>query len=120
MLSEMKRKEIFTVESNEKVQEEKTCDKRNPLDALVALGILGAIDAGIQPLEEGGPRHQAEIHIDTDHVCIPVTRFEELLHAEAELDVLLRAYQALDSYRLEDVMAAVFGPKPGGGEEGAQ
>lgn len=47
---------------------------------------------------------------DRYFVHISISRYEELVKAEAELDVLFRAYQQFDGYLLHKIMAAVFGP----------
>ena len=71
----------------------------------------------IRPLEE---REGVQLIIDNNFVHIPLTRYDELIKAEAELDVLLRAYHQSESYQLADIVAAVFGPKAKDGEEGAE
>lgn len=58
-----------------------------------------------------------EILADEDHVSLPLSRYEELIHAEAELEIILRAYQNFDSYRLKDILVAVFGPLAEKGEQ---
>lgn len=44
----------------------------------------------------------------TQTVCIPQTRYEDLIHTEEKLFILLDAYQRMDKYDLEKVMDAVF------------
>ena len=53
-----------------------------------------------------------ELVADFEHTSIPLVKLGELIQAETERDILRRAYMALDSFRMEDVMIAVFGPKP--------
>lgn len=108
------------MENKEKVQENKTCGKPDPLEAIFTLGLLSALNDDVETAAKEAMRQQTEIRIDTDHVSIPVSRFEQLLRAEADSRVLLRAYQTLGMYRMEDVMASVFGPKPVDGAGNAQ
>lgn len=70
--------------------------------------------------EPRGATLHTEMLADFDHVSIPTTRYEELIRAETDRDVLLRAYHALTSYRLADVLEAVLGPKPEAGAPNAQ
>lgn len=51
-----------------------------------------------------------ELCIDHEHVSIPTSRYEELIRAETERDVLLRAYQARLGYSFDYVLQAVLGP----------
>ncbi len=53
-----------------------------------------------------------ELVADFEHTSVPLVKLEELIQAETERDILRRAYMALDSFRLEYVMIAIFGPKP--------
>lgn len=52
-------------------------------------------------------------------VRIPLSRYDELIRAERERDVLLHAYESMDSFGLMYVMDAVFDPlfKFDGGSE---
>ena len=43
-------------------------------------------------------------------VRIPLSRYDELIRAEKERDVLLHAYESMDSFDLAHVMDAVFDP----------
>lgn len=43
-------------------------------------------------------------------VRIPLSRYDELIRAERERDVLLHAYEGMDSFDLTHVMDAVFDP----------
>lgn len=43
-------------------------------------------------------------------VRIPLSRYDELIRAERERDVLLHAYESMDSFGLMHVMDAVFDP----------
>lgn len=43
-------------------------------------------------------------------VRIPLSRYDELIRAERERDVLLHAYESMDSFDLMHVMDAVFDP----------
>ncbi len=72
----------------------------------------------MEALEAGGglgrcapPDDNVQVIIDHNFVSVPITRYEELIRAETELDVVLRAYQSLESDHLEDVLQAIFGPK---------
>ncbi len=49
--------------------------------------------------------------LEHNHITIPISRYEELVRAEAERDVILRAYQAFTGYRLTDAVEAVLGPR---------
>ncbi len=79
-----------------------TAAEREAMEALEAGGGLGKI----MP-----PDDDVQVIVDRNFVSVPVTRYDELIRAEAELDVVLRAYQSLESYHLEDVLQAIFGPK---------
>ena len=46
-----------------------------------------------------------------DTVCIPRTRYDELIRAEMEREILFHAYQQMNHYDLEKVLEAVFNPK---------
>ena len=52
-----------------------------------------------------------ELCIDRDHITIPVTRFQELLKAEAELSFARKIYHKSDSYQVRDNLAILFGPR---------
>lgn len=52
-----------------------------------------------------------ELCIDTEHVSVPLHRYEELVRSETELEILLRAYQQQSNYQLEYVLQAVFGSR---------
>ena len=41
-------------------------------------------------------------------VCIPRTRYDELLRAESELAILRRAYQTTDSFNMNYIMDSIF------------
>ncbi len=43
-------------------------------------------------------------------VCIPRTRYDDLLHAEIELTILRRAYQTVNSFSIGYIMDTVFDP----------
>lgn len=53
-----------------------------------------------------------EVPIGDTHVTIPISRYEELVKAESERDVILRAYHAFSGSRLSDTIEAVLGPRP--------
>lgn len=61
-------------------------------------------------VQEGIRASSLELCIDHESVNIPVARYEELIRAETERDVLLRAYQANMGYSLDYVLQAVLGP----------
>ncbi len=46
-----------------------------------------------------------------DTICIPRTRYDELVRAEMEREILFHAYQLMDKYDVENVLDAVFNPK---------
>lgn len=43
-------------------------------------------------------------------VCIPRTRYDELMRAEIELGVLRRAYQTTSSFSIDYIMDNIFDP----------
>lgn len=43
-------------------------------------------------------------------VCIPRTRYDELLRAEGELAILRRAYQTTSSFGMDYIMDSIFAP----------
>jgi len=43
-------------------------------------------------------------------VCIPRTRYDEMLRAESELTILRRAYQTASNFSMEYIMDMVFDP----------
>lgn len=45
-----------------------------------------------------------------DTVCIPRTRYDELIRAEMEREVLFHAYQNMTAFSMEPVMDAIFNP----------
>ncbi len=45
-----------------------------------------------------------------DTVCIPRTRYDELIRAEMEREVLFHAYQQMTAFSMEPVMDSVFNP----------
>lgn len=50
--------------------------------------------------------------MDTDKtICIPASRYEDLIRAEMEREILFHAYQSTDLYHMEPVMDAIFNPK---------
>lgn len=44
-------------------------------------------------------------------VCINCSRYDELLRAEMEREILFHAYQTMDKYDIEHVLDAVFNAK---------
>ncbi len=44
-------------------------------------------------------------------IRITRTRYEDLIRAEAEREILFHAYQQMDRYDMEKVLDAVFNPK---------
>ena len=44
-------------------------------------------------------------------ICIPRTRYDDLIRAEAEREILFHAYQQMDRYDMEKVLDAVFNPQ---------
>lgn len=62
----------------------------------------------MQPMEAG-----ESIHLDcappcNGAVCIPRTRYDELLRAESALAILRRAYQTINSFSMDHIMDMVF------------
>lgn len=45
-----------------------------------------------------------------DTVCIPRIRYDELIRAEMEREVLFHAYQQMTAFSMEPVMDAIFNP----------
>ena len=46
-----------------------------------------------------------------DNVCIPRSRYDELIRAEMEREILFHAYQLMGAFSMEPVMDSVFNPK---------
>ena len=44
-------------------------------------------------------------------VCIPRARYDELVRAGMEREILFHAYQQMDSYDMEKVLDSIFNPK---------
>ena len=63
-------------------------------------------------LEQTTKAGTIEVCIDHNHITIPISRYEELIRAETERDVILRAYQVFTGSRLSDAIEAVLGPRP--------
>lgn len=57
---------------------------------------------------------------DARYISIPVRRYDALIRAENERDTLLRAYHAVESYRISLAMEVIFGKKPVAGEPDAE
>lgn len=55
----------------------------------------------LELLNERGP---VSIDIDTDHIVIPIKRYEELLRAETELSAIYSVQQNVSSYALADTI----------------
>lgn len=45
-----------------------------------------------------------------DTVCISRTRYDELIRAEMQREVLFHAYQQMSAFSMEPVMDAIFNP----------
>ncbi|MCF8017803.1 MAG: hypothetical protein K9L62_00260 [Vallitaleaceae bacterium] len=60
-----------------------------------------------------------ELCIDTDHITIPVSRFEELVKAEIKLDIVRQVYETKESYSMKDSLLLIFGPLPEKGDDNA-
>lgn len=68
-----------------------------------------------QAQEQAGKREGVEVIIDHDYISIPRSRYDELLRAEAQLDMISRFYGIKGSgYQLADLMEALFGPREEG------
>lgn len=63
---------------------------------------------------------QIELQADIEHVSVPTTHYAELIRAETERIILLRAYHALPIYYMNSIIEAVFGSKPEAGVPDAQ
>jgi len=46
-----------------------------------------------------------------DTVCIPRSRYDELIRAEMEREIMFHAYQQMDLFGMEPVMNSIFNPK---------
>lgn len=46
-----------------------------------------------------------------DTICITRTRYDELIRAEMEREILFHAYQLTSAFSMEPVMDAIFNPK---------
>lgn len=60
-----------------------------------------------------------ELCMEEDYTSVSTKRYEELIRAEAELNVVQRAYQHCASFDITNVLTAVFGPLPKKDEEHA-
>ncbi len=58
------------------------------------------------------PGETLELCIDHDHITIPVSRFEELVKAEAKLDIVSQIYKTVESYNMKNTLEFLFGPLP--------
>ncbi len=52
-----------------------------------------------------------KVIIDDNMVSVPITRYDELVEAEAKLGVAYRAFKTLESYNVKAVLGAIFGEK---------
>ena len=50
----------------------------------------------------------AEMLVDTEHVCVPLERYDQLVTAETMLAIVQRACRTLASYQLTDVLKLLF------------
>ena len=50
----------------------------------------------------------AEMLVDTEHVCIPLERYDQLVTAETMLAIVQRACRTLASYQLTDILKLLF------------
>lgn len=46
-----------------------------------------------------------------DTICISRSRYDELIRAEMQREILFHAYQQMGSFSMEPVMDAIFNPK---------
>ena len=53
-----------------------------------------------------------EIVVDSKNITIPQERYEALLRAETERDIVRQTYQTQESYQYDYIFLALFGPKP--------
>lgn len=60
-----------------------------------------------------------ELCIDTEHITIPVSRFQELVRAEIKLDIIRQVYETKESYSVKDNLSLIFGPLPEKGDDNA-
>lgn len=49
------------------------------------------------------------LHSDT--VCVPRTRYDELVRAEMEREILFHVYQTMPEHTIDYIMDAIFNPK---------
>ena len=49
-----------------------------------------------------------ELRIDEDYVSVPLERYDELLRAEAALDIIVAVYRANGTYCLDNIIKAAF------------
>lgn len=53
-----------------------------------------------------------EFHIDYDRVSVPLDRYDELVRAEAHLELLHNAYDRnVSGYKFDEYMPLIFGPR---------
>ncbi len=62
-----------------------------------------------QAMESTAKRKGVEIVIDANMVSIPVSRYEDLLRAEAERDIAVGVVLETPSYGLQKALRPVFG-----------
>lgn len=65
--------------------------------------------------EQIGRREGVEVVIDHDYISIPRSRYDDLLRAEAQLDMIFRFYGVKGAgYQISDLLEALFGPREDG------
>lgn len=72
-------------------------------------GGLPLTDAEEQAIRGTGKRGAMEIVVDANMVSIPVSRYEDLLRAEAERDIAVGVVLETPSYGLQEALRPVFG-----------
>lgn len=55
-----------------------------------------------------GHMTEYEIRFDKESICLPLTRYEELIKAEVERDILARSINAMPSYEVKEVAAIIL------------
>ena len=49
-----------------------------------------------------------EIRFDKESICLPLTRYEELIKAEVERDILARSINVMSGYQVKEVAAVIL------------
>lgn len=62
---------------------------------------------------------QAAILMDTEHVCVPLSRYEQLITMETMLAIIKNANRTMESYRVSDFLKLLFPEDKQNGDDNA-